>query len=176
MNRDPALLQRAGRIRLAIFDIDGVLTDGRLYFSDSGEQIKAFHSRDGLGLKALMAHGVEVAVLSARRSRVAELRIAELGIARLVQGCEDKASGFDRLIADAGVAADATAYMGDDLLDWPAMRLSGLKLAPADAHAAIRARADYVTELPGGRGAVREAAELLLAGHDRLDDWIASFR
>lgn len=176
MNRDPALLQRAGRIRLAIFDIDGVLTDGRLYFSDSGEQIKAFHSRDGLGLKALMAHGVEVAVLSARRSRVAELRIAELGIARLVQGCEDKASGFDRLIADAGVAADTTAYMGDDLLDWPAMRLSGLKLAPADAHAAIRARADYVTELPGGRGAVREAAELLLAGHDRLDDWIASFR
>lgn len=176
MNRDPALLQRAGRIRLAIFDIDGVLTDGRLYFSDSGEQIKAFHSRDGLGLKALMAHGIEVAVLSARRSRVAELRIAELGIARLVQGCEDKASGFDRLIADAGVAADATAYMGDDLLDWPAMRLSGLKLAPADAHAAIRARADYVTELPGGRGAVREAAELLLAGHDRLDDWIASFR
>lgn len=176
MNRDPALLQRAGRIRLAIFDIDGVLTDGRLYFSDSGEQIKAFHSRDGLGLKALMAHGIEVAVLSARRSRVAELRIAELGIARLVQGCEDKASGFDRLIADAGVAADTTAYMGDDLLDWPAMRLSGLKLAPADAHAAIRARADYVTELPGGRGAVREAAELLLAGHDRLDDWIASFR
>jgi len=176
-NRDwpRGLLDRAGRIRLAIFDIDGVMTDGRLYFSDGGEQIKAFHSRDGLGLKALMAHGIEVAVLTARRSRLAELRMAELGIARLLQGCDDKAQGLARLTADTGAAPEQTTYMGDDLVDWPAMRQCGLKLAPADAHPTIRERADFVAALPGGRGAVREACELLLAGRGALDDWIASF-
>lgn len=172
----PELLARAGSIRVAVFDVDGVMTDGRLYRDDAGHEIKAFHSRDGLGLKALMRHGIEVAVLTARRSALVEARMRELGIEHLLQGREDKGEAFVELLQRFGADADQAAYMGDDLVDWRAMRQAGLKLCPADADAWLRAQADYVTAAPGGRGAVREAAELLLAGHGRLQDWRESFR
>jgi len=170
------LLQRASSIRLAVFDVDGVMTDGRLYRSDSGDEIKAFHSRDGLGLKALMRHGIEVGVITARRSRLVELRIAELGISHLMQGREDKPRAFSKLADGLGIALEHAAFMGDDLVDWAAMRRAGLKLCPADADGWLRTRADYVTTARGGRGAVREAAELLLAGHGALDSWRESFQ
>jgi len=169
------LLQRAGRIRLAVFDVDGVMTDGRLYRADDGQELKAFHSRDGLGLKALMNHGIEVAALTARQSRLVEARMRELGITRLLQGREDKAAGLRELCADIGVPPEQASYMGDDLVDWPAMRRAGLKLCPADAEVTLIRRADWTTRLGGGRGAVREACELLLAGHGVLQTWRDSF-
>jgi len=171
-----ALLQRCAGIRLAVFDIDGVMTDGRLYRDDAGRETRAFHSRDGLGLKALMQNAIEVAVISARRSRLVEARMAELGITRLLQGREDKARALAELLAESGTGSAEVAYMGDDLVDWPAMRGVGLKLCPADADAWLRARADHVTRADGGRGAVREACELLLAGHGRLEAWREGFR
>ena len=170
------LLERCTAIRLAVFDVDGVMTDGRLYRDDSGQEIKAFHSRDGLGLKALRRHGFELAALTARRSNVVEVRMAELGIEHLVQGREDKGAAFDEILERTGFEATQTAYMGDDLVDWPAMRRAGLKLCPADADAWIVERVDYATRASGGRGAAREAAELLLAGHGLLDAWRESFR
>ncbi|GAB4179424.1 MAG: 3-deoxy-manno-octulosonate-8-phosphatase KdsC [Wenzhouxiangellaceae bacterium] len=172
---DEALLARAARIRAVVFDVDGVLTDGRLYRSDDGAEIKAFHSRDGLGLKALMAHGIAVGVLTARRSRVVELRMQELGVQHLLQGREDKHRGFAELLGQFGVEASRSAYMGDDLVDWKAMRHAGLKLCPADADPWLRSRADHVTRRGGGLGAVREACELILAGHGVLEAWRERF-
>jgi len=172
----PKLLARAASIRVAVFDVDGVMTDGRLYRDDSGHEIKAFHSRDGLGLKALMQNGIEVAVLTARRSTLVEARMAELGIEHLLQGREDKGEAFAELLRRFDIQAAQAAYMGDDLVDWAAMRHAGLKLCPADADAWLREQVDCVMRASGGRGAVREAAELLLAGHDKLQAWRESFR
>lgn len=170
------LLERAGAIRAIVFDIDGVMTDGRLYRDDSGQEIKAFHSRDGLGLKGLMRNGFTVAALTARNSNLVQVRMRELGIDNLLQGREDKGAAFGEILARTGLAATQVAYMGDDLVDWPAMRQAGLKLCPGDADEWIIEQADYATHAKGGRGAAREAAELLLAGHDLLDEWRQSFR
>lgn len=170
------LLQRAAGIRAVVFDIDGVMTDGRLYRDDSGQEIKAFHSRDGLGLKALMRFGFTVVALTARRSNLVQVRMQELGIAHLLQGREDKGAAFAEILAQTGLDAAQVAYMGDDLVDWPAMRQAGLKLCPGDADGWIVEHVDYATRAGGGQGAAREAAELLLAGHGLLDEWRQSFR
>lgn len=170
------LLERAGTIRLAVFDVDGVMTDGRLYLSDDGIESKTFHTRDGLGLKGLMSHGIEVAVITARQSRLVARRMQELGIQHLMQGREDKRTAIKSLLETLVIAPAEVAYTGDDLVDWPAMRLCGLKCAPADACPWVRERADFVTRSGGGRGAVREVCELILAGHDKLSDWQESFR
>lgn len=171
---DPSELAR--KVELAVFDIDGVMTDGRLYFTDSGEQIKAFHVRDGLGLKALMKHGIDVAVITARSSGALDRRMRELGIERVMQGHQDKHSALSRLLESEGVAPAAVCYTGDDLVDWPAMGRCGLKCAPADADQWIRAQADFVTTRPGGRGAVREVCELILDARGQLDAWRAGYR
>ncbi|QKK01992.1 MAG: HAD family hydrolase [Pseudomonadota bacterium] len=169
------LLQRARNIRLAVFDVDGVLTDGRLYLSDSGEQIKAFHTRDGLGLKALMNQAIEVAVITARESQVVVRRVRELGIPHLIQGCDDKAEALQQMLDSTGLSAEVACFTGDDLVDWPAMRQCALRFAPADASPWIRARVDLVTAQPGGRGAVREICELLLEARGALGDWQRSY-
>ncbi|AKS41020.1 KdsC family phosphatase [Wenzhouxiangella marina] len=169
------LLERAAEVRLAVFDVDGVMTDGRITYASDGSELKSFHSRDGLGLKALMRHGIEVAVITARQSNLVERRMAELGIERVLQGRNDKSSALDELMLACGVGLEQTAYAGDDLVDWPAMRRCGLKCVPADAAAFLRERADHVCSLPGGRGAVREICELILAGHGRLESWQESF-
>lgn len=167
----PALLEKAGGVRLAVFDIDGVMTDGRLYFTDSGEEIKAFHVRDGLGLKALMKNGIRVAIITARNSGVVKRRMSDLGIDLVMQGHEDKAAALETLLTGQSLDPAAVCYAGDDLVDWPAMRRCGLKCAPADASAWILDRADYVCSHAGGQGAVREICELILAGHHKLADW-----
>lgn len=171
-----ALLERAAAVRAVVFDVDGVMTDGRLYRDDGGQEIKAFHSRDGLGLKALMRNGFTVIALTARRSELVRLRMQELGIELLLQGREDKGKAFAEVLQLTDLAPAQVAYMGDDLVDWPAMRQAALKLCPGDADAWIAERVDYATRADAGRGAVREAAELLLAGHDLLDAWRESFR
>jgi 3-deoxy-D-manno-octulosonate 8-phosphate phosphatase (KDO 8-P phosphatase) len=168
--------EKARLIELAVFDVDGVLTDGRLYFSEQGHETKAFHTRDGLGIKALMNHGIDVAIITARQSRLVARRMAELGIEHLMQGREDKAAALGELINRLGYAPDQVAYTGDDLVDWPAMRRCGFKCAPADACAWIRQRADFVTTSPGGLGAAREVCELILQARGLLSDWQDSFR
>lgn len=172
----PQLLERAAAIRAIVFDVDGVMTDGRLYRDDGGQEIKAFHSRDGLGLKGLMRFGFSVVALTARNSRLVQVRMRELGIDNLLQGREDKGTAFVEILDQLGLEPAQAAYMGDDLVDWPAMRQAGLKLCPGDADEWIIEHADYATRAGGGRGAAREAAELLLAGHGLLDEWRQSFR
>ncbi len=170
------LIQRAAAIRLAVFDVDGVLTDGTLYLDDHGNQIKAFNVRDGLGLKSLMRHDIQVAVITARRSGVVEKRMAELGITHLRQGVGDKEAELLALSAELEIPPTAASFMGDDLIDWPAMKHCGLSAAPADADAWIRDRVDLVTRAGGGRGAVREFCQKLLAARGQLEAWQDSYR
>lgn len=173
---DPALLARARAVRVAVFDVDGVMTDGRLYLSDDGIETKAFHSRDGLGLKALMRHGIEVAVITARQSSLVAQRMNELGISHLMQGRSDKLAAIESLLAGLSISFDEAAYTGDDLVDWPAMSRCKLKCAPADATPWICQQADFVSQRPGGTGAVREVCELILEARGELKAWQDSFR
>lgn len=168
-----ALLDRAAAIRLAAFDVDGILTDGRLYYSDSGEETKAFSSLDGHGLKLLMGENIQVALITARTSRLLEVRARNLGVGLLFQGCADKAAVFRELMRDLGFSPEQASYMGDDVVDLPVLRLAGLALTVPEAPVAVRRAAHHVTRRSGGRGAVREACELLLLAQDRLEAALA---
>ena len=160
---------KARRVRLAAFDVDGVLTDGTLYLTDGGEEIKAFNSQDGHGLKMLRESGVELAIITGRSSRSVQLRAKNLGIELLYQGVEDKARAFAELLAARGLDAAATAYMGDDVIDLPVLTRCGLALAVPEAPLLVRQHAHYVTRAGGGRGAVREACELIMPAQGTLD-------
>lgn len=155
--------EAASQIELAVFDVDGVLTDGRLYLLPGGQEMKVFHASDGLGLKRLLAEGIEVALISGRKSAVVAERAAALGIEHVYQGYEDKLPVFEKLLAATQTPPARTAYTGDDLPDLPVIRAAGLGIAVANAPADVRAAADLVTRRQGGDGAVREICELLLA-------------
>ena len=155
--------ERARRVRLAIFDVDGVMTDGTLYIGAGGEAFKAFNILDGHGVKMLQAGGIATAIISGRASEAVTRRAAELGIAHVVQGCADKAAAFEQLRGSLGIAAADCAFMGDDLPDLPAMQRCGLAVAVANAVEAVKQAAHYVTRASGGRGAVREFCELVIA-------------
>jgi 3-deoxy-D-manno-octulosonate 8-phosphate phosphatase (KDO 8-P phosphatase) len=150
-------------IRLLVLDVDGVLTDGRLYFGPRGEALKAFHVRDGVGLRQLQRAGLEIAVISGRRSPMVAARCRELGVRHVLQGVGDKLAALTRLCARLKLTPAACACVGDDLPDVPVMRAAALSFAVADAHRVARRAADVVTRLPGGRGAVREVCDHLLA-------------
>ena len=150
-------------IRLLVLDVDGVLTDGRLYFGPRGEAIKAFNVRDGFGLVQVQRAGLHVAVISGRRSPMVVVRCRELGVRHVHQGVADKLGVFARLCARLKLTPAACACVGDDLPDLPLMRAAALSFAVADAHREVRRAADVVTRLPGGRGAVREVCDHLLA-------------
>ena len=152
----------AARVRLLVLDIDGVLTDGRLYYGARGEALKAFHVRGGFGIKQLAASGVTIAVISGRRSSMTARRCRELGVHHLLQGVKDKQTAFRRLRARLGLQAAACACVGDDVPDLPVMQEVGLAFAVADAHPQARRAAHVVTRLAGGRGAVREVCDYLL--------------
>lgn len=152
----------AARVRLLVLDVDGVLTDGRLYYGSRGEMLKVFHVRDGLGLKLLAGAGVTVAVISGRRSGMTARRCRELGVRHLVQGAEDKLAAFHRLRGRLGMSSGVCACVGDDVPDIPLMREVALSFAVADAHERARVAADVTTRLPGGKGAVREVCDYLL--------------
>ncbi len=149
-------------ISCMVFDVDGVLTDGGISITDSGEEFKTFNSRDGHGIKLLMRAGIQVAIITGRSSGVVEHRARELGILHVMQGSKDKRESLMELARRLGIMPENMAYMGDDVVDLPAMALCGLTFAPSDAMEAVRLRCDIVTSLPGGRGAAREAAEILL--------------
>ncbi len=168
-------LRRAARIRLVIFDVDGVLTDGSLYLSDSGEEMKAFNTQDGQGMKMLQSSGVMLAIITGRSSRCVELRAENLGISLLYQGASDKLAVYRELIASLGLEPEETAYMGDDLVDLPVMRRCGLAFAVPDSPDIVRQHAHYVTKKRGGQGAVREACEFLMRMQGRYDDQIAGY-
>jgi 3-deoxy-D-manno-octulosonate 8-phosphate phosphatase (KDO 8-P phosphatase) len=158
-----AVLERARRIRLLVLDVDGVLTDGRLYLSAAGEELKVFHVRDGVGLVAVQRAGVTVAIISGRNSAAVTRRAGELGIRHVRQGVSDKAVELQSLLGELGVSAAQTACVGDDTPDLPLLKAAGLAVAVADAHPALRPVAHWVTASPGGRGAVREVCDLLLS-------------
>ncbi|MGB5307079.1 MAG: 3-deoxy-manno-octulosonate-8-phosphatase KdsC [Gammaproteobacteria bacterium] len=156
------ILEKAAQIRLVIFDVDGVLTDGSLFLSDDGQEYKAFNSRDGHGIKMLMKHGVEVAIITGRTSRVVEHRMENLGIRHVYQGKLEKLPVFEQLISKLGVPAEATAYVGDDVVDLPVMRRVGLAIAVQDAHPLVRKHSHWQTPHAGGRGAARDVCEMLM--------------
>jgi len=170
-----AFIERAKPIKLVIFDVDGVMTDGRLYLSDDGQETKAFNSLDGHGMKMLMRSGVELAIITGRTSRVVEMRAANLGIARLYQGVEDKLAAYRHLLAEMQLDPAATAFMGDDVVDLPAMRRSGLALTVPQAPALVKQYAHYVTTLSGGRGAVREACEAIMRAQETFEAQMAQY-
>lgn len=150
-------------IRVLVLDVDGVLTDGRLYYGANGEELKVFHVQDGLGLKRIMGAGIAVAVISGRRTAAVEVRCRELGITQLEQGCEDKVAALERLCKRLGMRAAEALCVIDDTSDLPLSRAAGFSVAVADAHPQVRAATDRVTSNPGGRGAVREVCDWLIA-------------
>jgi len=152
----------AAAIRLLVLDVDGTMTDGRLYFGPRGEALKVFHVRDGQGIKHLDAAGVHVAVISGRTSRMVAVRCRELGVEHVIQGAEDKVLAFEKLRTRLKVAASESACVGDDTADIPLMKVVRLAFAVADAHREARRAAHVVTSLPGGHGAVREVCDYLL--------------
>jgi 3-deoxy-D-manno-octulosonate 8-phosphate phosphatase (KDO 8-P phosphatase) len=156
------LLARAAKIRLAAFDVDGTLTDGRLLYSESGHETKVFHVHDGLGMKRLQAHGIEVAIISARISHPVALRAEELDIAHVYQGQNNKRESLQQIIEALNLQPEQVAFVGDDLPDIPAMRMAGLAIAVANAHPWVVEQAHWQTRLGGGMGAVREACDLIL--------------
>ena len=163
------LLQRARQVRLAIFDVDGVLTDGRLYFLADGSEFKTFNTLDGQGIKMLMRSGVRTAIISGRKTPVVEKRARDLGIQHLYQGREDKLVVLDELLAELGLHYEQVAYLGDDLPDLPVIRRVGLGMAVASADPFVRQHAHGVTQARGGEGAAREFCELILRAQGNLE-------
>lgn len=160
------LHRRAAGVRVAVFDVDGVMTDGKLYVYDHGDEIKTMHVRDGLGIKRLQAAGVAVAAISGRPSPAAAARLHDLGVDYVYLDSRDKQLDFDALLAELELTAEQAAVMGDDLPDLGLMRQAGLALCVADAVDDVVDAAHWVSRFNGGNGAVREACELIIAAHD----------
>ena len=161
-----ALWQKAQQIRLLICDVDGVFSDGRIYLGNDGEELKAFHTRDGYGIKAIRKAGVEVAVITGRTSEIVQQRMQSLTIPYIFQGQEQKVPAYTELLSTLALQPEQVAYIGDDLSDWDVMQRVGLSIAVQDAHPYLRLHANYVTSCPGGYGAVREVSDLLLMSRD----------
>ncbi len=173
MNAD--VQERAARIKLLLMDCDGVLTDGRIWLFENGEEQKGFHTRDGLGIDLLHRAGLRSGIISGRTSSAVETRARTLGMSFVVQGHENKVQAFADVVGEAGLTNAEVAYIGDDLNDIPLMLQAGLGVAVADAAPETREHAHYVTKAPGGFGAVREVIELILKSQGRWDDLILSF-
>jgi 3-deoxy-D-manno-octulosonate 8-phosphate phosphatase (KDO 8-P phosphatase) len=166
---------RAKKIKLIIFDVDGVLTDGGLYFSDEGIELKRFNSLDGLGIKLLKKSGVEPAVISARDTPNVAHRMKNLGIEHFYQGQNDKLIAFNELLKKLSLKAEQVAYVGDDVIDLPVMRNIGLPIAVANAHDLVKDNACLITQKRGGHGAVREACDFILKAQDNYDSAMGAY-
>ena len=149
-------------IRLIAFDVDGVFTDGRFYLSNDGVESKSFSTQDGFGVRQILDAGVEVAIISGRRSAAVQQRMDELGVRHVIQGCSDKIAAFDALTKELGITDAACIYVGDDVPDLPLLAKAGISVAVANAVAEVREHSDYTTQASGGFGAVREVCDLLL--------------
>jgi 3-deoxy-D-manno-octulosonate 8-phosphate phosphatase (KDO 8-P phosphatase) len=167
---NPDVEVRAARVKLLVFDVDGVLTDGGLWYGPEGEAFKRFDVKDGHAMVLARLTGLKVAVLTARRSRIVEVRAAELKLAAVLQGKRDKARAFDELCEEMKVTAGEVAYMGDDLNDLPPLAKAGLAACPADAAEEVRRASHFVSARNGGHGAARELVELVLRATGRWDE------
>jgi 3-deoxy-D-manno-octulosonate 8-phosphate phosphatase (KDO 8-P phosphatase) len=171
----PDALARAQRVRLVIFDVDGVLTDGRLWYGPGGEELKAFHAFDGHGVKLLRMAGLKTAIISGRDSPAVSERAKELGIEHVVQGADDKRKAFAALLRKLKMRSEATAYMGDDVVDLPVLTRCGFACAPHEAPEQVRRRAHYVATADAGHGAAREVCEFILEAQGKLGRVMARF-
>jgi len=172
---DKKLSEKMKRIKLLILDVDGVLTDGSIIYSDKGGEIKRFDVRDGHGIKLLMRGGIDVGIITARESRVVALRARDLGIEMLYQGKKDKLACFLKILKETGRQASETAFVGDDLVDIPVLKRAGFSASVPGGVAEVRERVDYVSSAPGGRGAVREICEMMLKAQGQWDGLIGRY-
>lgn len=159
---DPLLLERAEKIRLLVLDVDGVLTDGRLYYDQSGNELKSFYTRDGWGIKALQGFGISIALITGRSSAIVSRRAQELNIDWVYQGVSEKLTAFNNLLGKADLLPEQVCYAGDDWIDLPVLDRVGLSVTVADADSLVKSRVHWVTEHAGGNGAVREICDLIL--------------
>jgi 3-deoxy-D-manno-octulosonate 8-phosphate phosphatase (KDO 8-P phosphatase) len=173
MNQE--VLERAKRVKLIVFDVDGVMTDGSLYLCDDGQEYKAFNSQDGLGMKLLKASGVDMAIITGRTSKVVVKRAENTGVAHFFQGVEDKLEAFMQLSRELGLDHSECAFMGDDVVDLPPMLRSGLAITVPAAPALVKKHAHVVTEREGGRGAVREICEFIMRAQGTLDTQMTQY-
>lgn len=165
---DAALIEALAAIRMVMFDVDGVFSDGRIYLGNDGEEYKAFHTRDGFGVKALIEHGIKVAVITGRSSTIVETRMRALGVHDIVQGCTDKLSVFERLAEQYQLNTTQIVGVGDDIPDVALLQRAGVGIAVQDAHPWVQQQARYVTSQRGGFGAVREISDLILLSQGAL--------
>ena len=175
MIKESELQSKAALIQLILFDVDGVLTNGHIYFTDAGHEYKAFNSKDGVGIKLLLSTGVEVGVITARQSVVVERRLKELGVKHLYQSQTDKRGALKDISNQLGLCMEQIAYVGDDLPDLPLIRQVGLGMAVSDACEDVIRLSDYVLQTAGGRGAAREACELIMKAQGTWDPLLTSY-
>lgn len=168
-------IARAARIRLMIFDVDGILTDGSLHYGADGETIKTFNVLDGHGIKLLQQSGVATAIISARKSDIVARRAADLGIRHLHQGVHDKRTAFEQLLAQTGIDAVACGFVGDDVIDLPILLRTGFAASVPNAHPEVRSRVHYVTQASGGRGAARELCDFILRAQGNYEAALAPY-
>ncbi|NEX61323.1 KdsC family phosphatase [Noviherbaspirillum galbum] len=172
---DASAIERAARLRLMIFDVDGILTDGSLHYGAQGELIKTFNVLDGHGIKLLQQSGVATAIISARKSELVARRAADLGIAHLYQGVHDKKAAFETLLSDTGIAAAESGFVGDDVIDLPILLRAGFAASVPNAHPEVKSRVHYVTQAAGGKGAARELCDFILRAQGNYDKALAPY-
>ena len=170
-----SIVEKAKKLKLLILDVDGVLTDGKLFFDNDGNEYKSFHAQDGHGIKMLRQTGVEVAVISGRKSNSVALRMKNLGIQHVYQGHENKIAAFNEIIELIGITPEQSAHVGDDVIDLPIMIRVGLAIAVNDANFAVKQHADWCTTLPGGQGAVREVCDFIMQAQGRFDEILNAY-
>ena len=170
-----SILDKAKRVRLAAFDVDGVLTDGALYYTDAGEEFKAFNVQDGHGIKMLQESGVVIAIITSRSSKLVANRARNLGIDHLYQGVENKLDAMNALLTKLGLTLVEASYMGDDVIDLPVLRRCGFAASVPEAPALVRQHAHYITRARGGHGAVREYCEVVMHAQGSLDAALARY-
>ncbi len=171
----PEVMERAARVELVLLDVDGVLSDGRLYMDASGGEMKAFHARDGMGIRLGQRGGLLFGIVSGRQSKIVRDRAEELYITEVHERVADKGAKLDEILGRVGVDASRVCFVGDDLVDLPPMRRVGLAVAPADAAPEVRELAHHVTSRPGGHGCVRETIDLLLRARNKWDTVTSRF-
>ena len=169
------ILEKAAGIKLVIFDVDGVLTDGSLFIGDDGQEYKAFNSKDGHGMRMLQDAGVDIAIITGRVSNVVEHRMKDLGIKHVYQGKRQKLPAFEELLQKVGLPAEQVAYVGDDVVDLPVMSKVGLAICVQDGHGFVKKHAHWITEHGGGRGAGRDVCELILQARGQLESMLHSY-
>ncbi|MDH5632013.1 MAG: 3-deoxy-manno-octulosonate-8-phosphatase KdsC [Gammaproteobacteria bacterium] len=169
------VLERASKVRLVLFDVDGVMTDSSLFIGDDGQEYKAFNSKDGHGIKMMQRTGIDAGIITGRTSEVVRHRVRDLGIKHVFQGCADKLPVYEQLIKDLGISADQTAFVGDDVVDLPIMLRAGLAICVADGHALVKQHSHWVTPTNGGRGAVREVTEMMMFAHGKYSSTMEQY-